>query len=75
VRLLGGVLSLHDVEDVEKLAGKALADQTRKSGARLRPEQREDALRPAKTPSDSEGVIPPLSEVLGKKQGRPGGAR
>jgi hypothetical protein len=44
VTLLGAVLSLHDVADVEALAERALREQLRSLGARLRPEQREDCL-------------------------------
>jgi DNA-directed RNA polymerase specialized sigma24 family protein len=44
VSLLGRTWRLHDVEDVEALACKALDDTLRKGGAYLRPDQRDDCL-------------------------------
>jgi hypothetical protein len=42
--LLAGVLSLHDVKDVEALADRALSDTLKSWGARLERDDREDLL-------------------------------
>jgi DNA-directed RNA polymerase specialized sigma24 family protein len=42
--VLNGRLALFDVDDTEKLAARALADQLRSMGASLREHERDDAL-------------------------------